>query len=186
MIQLKWLLPALLFIVVCSPVHADTYSWEDDNGLHFTDNAETIPQKYRKKALDEARVEAKTPAPAAQAVEQPPIITPSESTLPHDRTKRVAKKAKQYHRGKMLRASETTDKERMKVGCYLHFSIQPGKNVPWNPASYQSGVMQMDVQTQDDCQRDCVDNAQQKGLDAYRGWILYGTCVYNGQEIWKK
>lgn len=49
-----------------------------------------------------------------------------------------------------------------------------------------SGVTNMDAQTHSDCQQDCLDNAPQKGLSVAKGWILYGTCTYYGQEIWKK
>lgn len=32
------------------PTHAEIYSWSDESGnLHFTDTAETVPQKYRNK-----------------------------------------------------------------------------------------------------------------------------------------
>jgi hypothetical protein len=44
--------------------------------------------------------------------------------------------------------------------------------------------MKMEVQTQSDCLQDCMDNAQQKSLDAAKGWILYGRCNYFGEKIW--
>jgi len=36
-------------------LYAETYKWEDANGMHFTDNASSIPEKFREKVLDEAR-----------------------------------------------------------------------------------------------------------------------------------
>jgi hypothetical protein len=34
---------------------AETYKWVDDQGsMHFTDNANSIPKKYRKQALEDS------------------------------------------------------------------------------------------------------------------------------------
>jgi hypothetical protein len=43
----------VLTIVACSfgTVLAETYKWEDNQGMHFTDNPESIPLKYREKLL---------------------------------------------------------------------------------------------------------------------------------------
>jgi hypothetical protein len=49
----------ILFFFLCllpfSIGHAETYKWQDENGMHFTDNASSIPLKYREKVLEEAR-----------------------------------------------------------------------------------------------------------------------------------
>jgi signal transduction histidine kinase len=45
-------LAILLFFAAAAS--ADTYKWEDKNGVHFTDNLSSVPKKYRKKALAEA------------------------------------------------------------------------------------------------------------------------------------
>ena len=178
----KYWCSILLVAVLSSASSADTYTWSDENGVHFADDLQNVPVKYQKKAMQDVRVDAKKPEPT---VPSPPEQVTPESSTPPVKQKRVAKKAKQYHRGKLLTASETTDTAKMREGCYLHFSIQPGGvNVPWNPASYQSGVMKMDVQSQSACLQDCMDNAQQKSLDAAKGWILYGRCNYFGEKIW--
>lgn len=49
---------AITFLVLglacISPAHSEIYSWTDDAGNpHFSDKAETIPEKYRKKAAVE-------------------------------------------------------------------------------------------------------------------------------------
>jgi hypothetical protein len=178
----KYWFPILFLAVLSSIASADTYTWSDENGTHFTDDLQNVPPKYQKKAMQDVRVDARKPEPT---VPQPAASeSPTEPSTSGTKQKKVAKKAKQYRRGKLLAASETTDAAKMREGCYLHFSIQPGTNVPWNPASYQSGVMKMDVQTQRDCLQDCLDNAQQKSLDAAKGWILYGRCNYFGEKIW--
>ena len=179
---MKYFCSILLIAVLASVSYADTYTWSDENGTHFTGDLQNVPATYQKKAMQDVRVDAKKPEPAVPS--PPEQITP-ETSNPPVKQKTVAKKAKQYHRGKLLAASETTDAAKMREGCYLHFSIQPGGvNVPWNSNSYQSGVMKMDVQTQSDCLQDCMDNAQQKSLDAAKRWILYGRCNYFGEKIW--
>lgn len=45
-------IPIYAFIMItlfASLCNAETYSWQDENGLHFTDNYNTIPPKYRNK-----------------------------------------------------------------------------------------------------------------------------------------
>jgi hypothetical protein len=46
-----------LIILICSSAVAigETYKWEDSYGIHITDNASSIPEKYREKALSKAR-----------------------------------------------------------------------------------------------------------------------------------
>lgn len=38
----------------CGVSLAETYKWEDKNGVHFTDNPNNIPKKYQRKAIAEA------------------------------------------------------------------------------------------------------------------------------------
>lgn len=52
---MKMLLCIILMLIYISLASAETYKWEDANGMHFTDNASSIPEKYREKVLDEAR-----------------------------------------------------------------------------------------------------------------------------------
>lgn len=42
-------------LIVSSIACAETYKWEDANGMHFTENPNSIPEKYRAKALSEPR-----------------------------------------------------------------------------------------------------------------------------------
>ncbi len=39
----------LLVMAFSTLCFAETFSWEDENGLHFTDNYNSIPPKYRSK-----------------------------------------------------------------------------------------------------------------------------------------
>jgi hypothetical protein len=54
----------LIFLTVATASYADTYKWEDENGIHFTENANSIPKKYRAKALAEARDDITTTDPS--------------------------------------------------------------------------------------------------------------------------
>jgi len=79
--MLKTLLFYTLFLIVfCATSLADTYKWEDKSGVHFTDNPNAIPKKYRNRAIAEARGD----------------ITTSDSSVSDDvdrRNKWVRKKA---------------------------------------------------------------------------------------------
>lgn len=48
------LVPAFL-LCAYTIVSAETYKWEDKDGMHFTDNPQSIPPKYRDKAIANAR-----------------------------------------------------------------------------------------------------------------------------------
>jgi aconitase B len=54
----------MMFILALSTASsAATYKWEDAEGMHFTENANSIPKKYRSKALAEARGDITTADP---------------------------------------------------------------------------------------------------------------------------
>jgi hypothetical protein len=46
-------------VLLASAAFCDTYKWEDKNGVHFTDNLESIPKKYKSKSIAEAREDIK-------------------------------------------------------------------------------------------------------------------------------
>lgn len=60
---MKLFLLMLLVTMLSATAFAETYKWEDKNGVHFTDNPYSIPQKYRKKAIAEARGDITTDNP---------------------------------------------------------------------------------------------------------------------------
>lgn len=65
---------ALFVMLACLTVTAtaETYRWEDSKGVvHFTDDREKIPSKYRKKALERAGQEYGQQAPATEAARKP-------------------------------------------------------------------------------------------------------------------
>jgi len=43
--------------------YAETYKWEDANGPHYTDNAASVPEKFRDKVFKDAQVETKNTTP---------------------------------------------------------------------------------------------------------------------------
>lgn len=51
----------ILFMLVtfaATAAYGEVYKWEDENGMHFTDNPFSIPKKYREKVLGETRQES--------------------------------------------------------------------------------------------------------------------------------
>ena len=52
---MKFFLLAFLLFITTSAAYGETYKWKDSNGMHFTDNAASIPPQYREKVLEEAR-----------------------------------------------------------------------------------------------------------------------------------
>jgi hypothetical protein len=60
---LKTIVIVMLLVLITSVANAETYKWEDANGVHFTDNASSVPEKYREKHLPEATVQTREAAP---------------------------------------------------------------------------------------------------------------------------
>jgi hypothetical protein len=54
---MKSLLILCSLFIATSTAYAETYKWEDANGVHLTDNPTSIPDEYRAKALREARAD---------------------------------------------------------------------------------------------------------------------------------
>ena len=86
---MKALLPVLLLLIfsATSSVEAAYYQWVDGEGvLHFTDNRNNIPQKYRKKAkklkLQEEPAQPKAKAPVTKAAEPPAPAPPAPLPTP--------------------------------------------------------------------------------------------------------
>jgi ABC-type multidrug transport system fused ATPase/permease subunit len=60
------IVPILCCLIIISSIAcAETYKWEDANGIHFTENPNSIPEKYRSKALSEPREDITTSKPQA-------------------------------------------------------------------------------------------------------------------------
>ena len=53
-----------MLVISASAAFCETYTWEDQNGINFTDDLGKVPKKYRSKAIAEARkdgTESKSP-----------------------------------------------------------------------------------------------------------------------------
>ena len=52
----------ILFFLIFSSCFAfgEIYSWEDAEAIHFTDNPDSIPEKYRENIIEESREEMQT------------------------------------------------------------------------------------------------------------------------------
>lgn len=44
---MRYLVIFLMFVFMTEFCSAETYSWKDNNGIHFTDNIHNVPPKYR-------------------------------------------------------------------------------------------------------------------------------------------
>ncbi len=70
-----WLLVAILFVLPWpTPADAQIYRWVDDNGVpHFADGIDSVPDRYRSKAvpLGMKNAPAPPPAPPGAAAAQP-------------------------------------------------------------------------------------------------------------------
>ena len=56
----------LFLILAAVSAFAETYSWEDGNGVHFTENIKSVPLKYREKAAASVREDITTRNPAVK------------------------------------------------------------------------------------------------------------------------
>ncbi|HKZ17154.1 MAG TPA: DUF4124 domain-containing protein, partial [Geobacteraceae bacterium] len=52
---MKFVLILTSLLLAASIACAETYKWEDADGVHFTDNANSIPEQYRATVIEEAR-----------------------------------------------------------------------------------------------------------------------------------
>lgn len=73
---MKIILILLLLISVASASYAETYRWEDANGMHFTDSPGSVPEKYREKVYEATREQIRNSAPQVR-VGAPPQISPA-------------------------------------------------------------------------------------------------------------
>jgi len=69
---LKAFIILLLLGLHTSTGYAETYKWEDSSGVHYSDNASSVPEKYRAKAFEETKAESKRYAPpVSSGIHQP-------------------------------------------------------------------------------------------------------------------
>jgi len=84
-INMRPLIPALILILLANAAFCETYSWEDQNGINFTDDLGKVPKKYRSKAIAEARKDStESKAPVTTSVQsskvQPASSQPKQET----------------------------------------------------------------------------------------------------------
>lgn len=53
-------------LIISSLASAEVYRWEDANGINFTDNSSSVPEKYREKLAAETRVQSGNTDPQAR------------------------------------------------------------------------------------------------------------------------
>jgi len=57
----------LYIVLIITPVaSAEVYRWEDANGINFTDNSSSVPEKYREKLSAEPKVQSGNTTPQAR------------------------------------------------------------------------------------------------------------------------
>jgi hypothetical protein len=92
-----------LILLTSSLVLAETYKWEDENGMHFTENANSIPKKYRARSLAEARGDITMTDPGVA----------SEVQRSDSRSRAIRQEDERYAR------REASDKERQDIARKL-------------------------------------------------------------------
>ena len=80
------LLPALILVMLASVAFCETYTWEDQNGINFTDDLGKVPKKYRSKAIAEARKDLPVSTAPETASVQSRSIQPA-TRLPQQETR---------------------------------------------------------------------------------------------------
>jgi len=64
--ELKTVIVLYMLVLLNSAASAEVYTWEDANGLNFSDNSSSIPEWYREKPAAETRVEPVKTNPQAR------------------------------------------------------------------------------------------------------------------------
>lgn len=82
-------LMVILLLALCLPdqVIASTYQWTDDRGvIHFTDDADRIPDRYLKRVREiETKESRKEPGLAPETQQPPPpVASPAPAAVPAD------------------------------------------------------------------------------------------------------
>jgi hypothetical protein len=61
----------LSFLFITSIACAETYKWEDKDGVHYTDNPSTVPEKYRAKVFAGVEERKSTSSPIIRETQLP-------------------------------------------------------------------------------------------------------------------
>ncbi|RNC67991.1 MAG: DUF4124 domain-containing protein [Desulfuromonadales bacterium] len=70
-------LPTIIALLLLTPLaHAEVYKWEDAQGVHYTDNPLSVPEKYRKKVHSENREQIRDAAPR---ITQQKMVVPQQA-----------------------------------------------------------------------------------------------------------
>jgi hypothetical protein len=86
---MRQLISTIVLLLLASAAFCETYTWEDQNGINFTDDLGKVPKKYRSKAIAEARkdiTESKAPVTASVQSKsiKPTTRQPKQETLLND------------------------------------------------------------------------------------------------------
>lgn len=85
----------VLIALLAGPAHAETYRWTDDGGVvHFADDSDKIPSRYRQKATIEKDMSSVNIMPASGPAAAPESGTETKSGTVHSKQKTVTKKIK--------------------------------------------------------------------------------------------
>jgi cation transport ATPase len=68
---MKNYLMLIILIFTVTIAHAETYKWEDANGMYFTENPLSIPLKYRAKALADHNKDIPVKEPKIDSINSP-------------------------------------------------------------------------------------------------------------------
>lgn len=93
-------LPTIIALLLLAPLtHAEVYKWEDAQGVHYTDNPLSVPEKYRQRVHSETREQTRESAPS---VTQQNNVVPQQVYQPQ---------VYQENLGRQQRAAEMMQKQ---------------------------------------------------------------------------
>jgi hypothetical protein len=123
----------LIFLAVATASSAATYMWQDENGTHFTDNANSIPKKYRAKALAEPKGDITTTDPdVEQSVDRSRSRARAKNLQDEEATIQSANEKKQRLDAENLAKTDCTGDIPGECG--------PGRRCVYKPLIKHSGV----------------------------------------------
>ena len=75
---MKTVIILYMLLSLTSAASAEVYTWEDENGINFSDNPSSTQEEYREVAFDETRVQTRSRSPYVRvetALQNRPVIT---------------------------------------------------------------------------------------------------------------
>lgn len=122
-------------LLLTSISYAEIYKWEDANGMHFTDNAASIPEKYREKVLSETNESSPQPRPQTESESKGSEVLPiqgasrtadSQTNLDRTRKEAISPSQTPIYPSKPIHAPKTIEEALMPLAKFMTIAILVG------------------------------------------------------------